>query len=106
MDVREKLLQLIKVSLTRSGYTDIEYIADYLISNGVTIQEWISVTDSLPEINEDETVNCVLVTNGRVIHMAYFVNENWFFCENGQIKRPMFYDVTHWMPLPKPPKGE
>lgn len=64
------------------------------------------MTDSLPEINEDEIVNCVLVTNGRVIHMAYFVNENWFFCENGQIKRPMFYDVTHWMPLHKPPKGE
>ena len=33
-----------------------EKIADYLIRNGVTVQEWISVKDRLPE----EAVNCIV----------------------------------------------
>ena len=85
--------------------TDAYAIADHLIANGVTIQQWIPVTERLPKPNADGSVNCVLVTNGRVIHMAYITERIFAFCENGQIEEPMFYEVTHWMPLPEPPKG-
>ena len=47
MDVKEKLIYLL------TGYSintqpDVEYLADHLINNGVTVQEcgyWVSVTD-------------------------------------------------------------
>ena len=81
-------------------------IADHLIANGVTVQEWISVDDRLPEDSNDGFADAVLVTDGFVQHMAYFVGGEWRFAESGEIKEPMWYRVTHWMPLPEPPKGE
>ena len=42
MDVREKLVELIE-SARYWGSNTSEEIADYLIANGVTVQEWISV---------------------------------------------------------------
>lgn len=56
MSDREKLIELLKESklcLKRfdEQYTDktIAAIADYLISNGVTVQKWIPVSERLPE---------------------------------------------------------
>ena len=39
MDVREKLLELIKTSPREDGCIAIEDIVDHLIANGVTVQE-------------------------------------------------------------------
>ena len=96
MDVREKLVELLKTSPTRNGYTDIEDIADHLIVNGVTVQEWISVKDRLPE----EKVNCI-------VHYrhAYCDNDDYWaigICFYGGEKFHLnpAYKVTHWMPLP------
>lgn len=77
MDVRKKLVELLAkyfdigdsyaYNLTKvksafacgtMGFDDFEEfdqetvadIADYLIANGVTVQEWISVEDKLPEV--------------------------------------------------------
>ena len=51
MDVREKLIDLIvgakRTDPETGSFT--EYLADYLISNGVTVQEWAPVTERLPE---------------------------------------------------------
>ena len=109
MDVREKLVEL----LTEFYGCDPMYynvdalaIADHLIANGVTVQEWISVKDRLPEDGNDGFADAVLVTDGFVQHMAYFVGGEWRFAESGEIKEPMWYRITHWMPLPLPPKGE
>ena len=57
MDVREKLVELIgsteygNGSLVGNNFQKgfIEKIATHLIANGVTVQEWISVKDKLPE---------------------------------------------------------
>ena len=48
MDVREKLVELLDI-IIQPGQKTLGDIADYLISNGVTVQEWISVEDRLPE---------------------------------------------------------
>ena len=72
MDVREKLVELIE-SARYWGSNTSEEIADHLISNGVTVQEWISVKDRLPEDSNDGFADAVLVTDGFVQHMAYFV---------------------------------
>ena len=109
MDVREKLVELL------TGFygcdpmyynVDALAIADHLVSNGVTVQEWISVKDRLPEDSNDGFADAVLVTDGFVQHMAYFVGGEWRFAESGEIKEPMWYRITHWMPLPQPAKGE
>ena len=107
MDVREKLVELFYDNNVRCDQK-IESLADDvmdIISNGVTVQEWISVKDRLPEYSNDGFADAVLVTDGFVQHMAYFVGGEWRFAESGEIKEPMWYRITHWMPLPQPPKG-
>ena len=56
MDVREKLVELIE-SARYWGSNTSEEIADHLISNGVTVQEWIPVEDKRkPKEGEDVLV--------------------------------------------------
>lgn len=108
MGIKEKLVELIFDSLCRHICRSCklaENIVDDLISNGVTVQEWISIDDRLPEYSNDGFADAVLVTDGFVQHMAYFVGGEWRFAESGEIKEPMWYRITHWMPLPQPPKG-
>ena len=101
MDVREKLVELICMFCSGLSVSDItppygyENLADYLISNGVTVQEWVSVDDRLPKPFES-----VLVLRDGKISIDYNEENGWFAYDfNG--KR-----VTHWMPLPEKPKGE
>ena len=106
MDVREKLVELIE-SARYWGSNTSEEIADNLLENGVTVQKWISVKDRLPE--EGEYVLCVLkgFNYGGKIQVCKFVPADKFkdkpYFEHF---RNGFPSVTHWMPLPKPPKGE
>ena len=100
MDVREKLIDLL-TGHSIDTQQDVEYVADHLISNGVTVQEWISVDDRLPE----EKVNCI-------VHYkhAYCDNDDYWaigicFYDGEKFQMDWSYKVTHWMPLPKPPKG-
>lgn len=76
--------------LSRAAFT-----ADFLLSNGVTVQEWIPVTERLPK-----AAATVLVChkNGYVTTSAWLGAHWWFKNESNPI--------THWMPLPQPPKGE
>ena len=108
MDVREKLVELLKTNACPSpficdqackyyGYGDcFPYrFADHLIANGVTVQEWISVDDRLPEPKEEAI--CIDADGDMII--GTYTECGWMFpC---YCKRP-----THWMPLPQPPKGE
>ena len=48
MDIREKLVELIAETIELYP-SEREELADGLIANGVTVQEWISVKDKLPE---------------------------------------------------------
>ena len=67
-DVREKLVELLRsvprreeVSIGRGcgkSFARLGIIADHLIANGVTVQEWISVKDRLPEENEYVMIWC------------------------------------------------
>ena len=101
MDVKEKLVDLL-MGHSIDTQQDVEYVADHLISNGVTVQEWISVKDRLPE----EKVNCI-------VHYrhAYFDDDDYWaigicFYDGEKFQINPAYKVTHWMPLPNPPKGE
>ena len=106
MGVREKLVELLDRFVYDDWYSNGD-IAEKLIANGVTVQEWISVDDRLPE--EGEYVLCVLkgFNYGGKIQVCKFVPADKFkdkpYFEHF---RNGFPSVTHWMPLPEPPKGE
>ena len=108
MDVREKLIELIakaKYICTNdySDHTEDEYIADTLLDNGVTVQEWISVEDELPEVGG--YVVCIAKTNpfSRFMPMVARIEKNGWV---NPMTEQYISEVTHWMPLPEPPKGE
>ena len=110
MDVREKLVELLSdfYGCDPMYYgVDALAVAQHLIANGVTVQEWISVDDRLPE--EGEYVLCVLkgFNYGGKIQVCKFVPADKFkdkpYFEHF---RNGFPSVTHWMSLPEPPKGE
>ena len=108
MDVREKLLWLIAKAKyicanDYSDHTEDEYIADTLLDNGVTVQEWISVEDMLPEAGG--YVVCIAKRNpfSRFMPMVARIEKNGWV---NPITEQYISEVTHWMPLPQPPKGE
>ena len=105
MDVKEKLVGLIFESLCRHIHKSCklaENIADDLISNGVTVQEWISVKDRLPE--KDQKVvfynySYDAVYAGRFNYIGVR-GTIWF--RVGKTS----YSGNYWMPLPEPPKED
>ena len=109
MDVREKLVELIlstDLSLSYSRESDALNIADVLIANGVTVQEWISVSEP-PE--ENGYYLCYVLTSAvgdkaKYEQMPlYWEDDIWLYRHNSY---RMCRNVTHWMHLPQPPKGE
>ena len=109
MDVREKLAEIIQNSVGGCARHWAEVIADGLIAHGVTVQEWISVDDRLP----DQSGEVLVIVSGNpqkniTLDCAYELAE--YDPYDGWIMEmwPEWEDavVTHWMPLPEPPKGE
>ena len=96
MDVREKLVELIE-SARYWGSNSSEEIADHLISNGVTVQEWISVDERLPEVGG--YVVCIAKRNpfSRFMPMVARTEKNGWV---NPITEQYISEVTHWMPLP------
>lgn len=109
MDVREKLLELIDDALQRKegtarvvGKRYVNTIANHLIENGVTVQEWIPVTERLPE----ESGMYIITANDGHAQRVSFVQwqkKNRIWNLTGARS---YWRVTHWMPMPQPPEGE
>ena len=78
-------------------------LVDYLISNGVTVQEWVSVKDRLPEVGG--YVVCIAKRNpfSRFMPMVARIKKNGWV---NPITEQYISEVTHWMPMPELPKGE
>ena len=102
MNVREKLVELIE-SARYWGSGTSEEIADHLIDNGVTVQEWISVEDELPKTGG--YVVCIAKRNpfSRFMPMVARIEKNGWV---NPITEQYISEVTHWMPMPQPLKGE
>ena len=59
MDVREKLIEILRKPIFPHELVDpTEAVADYLLDSGVTVQEWVSVKDRLPEESEYVIIWC------------------------------------------------
>lgn len=64
--------------------------------------KWISVKDRLPELGER-----VICTDGYAVFEQYRVESSCVYgmWDRFGLKSPM-QEVTYWMPMPLPPKGE
>ena len=113
MDDREKLVGLLFKCTPKNVKTELcgekititiseGNIADFLIAHGVTVQEWISVKDRLPDDDSDVLAYLRIGEEGR-IYPANYSKGMWFDCI---FNTPATNTTTHWMPLPQPPKGE
>ena len=102
MDVMEKLVELIE-SARYWGSNTSEEIADKLLDSGVTVQEWVSVNDRLPAAGG--YVVCIAKRNpfSRFMPMVARIEKNGWV---NPITEQYISEITHWMPLPQPPKGE
>ena len=104
MDVREKLVELLTEFYGCDPmYYDVDAlaIAQHLITNGVTVQEWISVEDRLPEHGDVVVVWHTYMEHPFVCkwdeRSDCWIDNKWTFGRN---------TITHWCYLPHPPKGE
>ena len=112
MDVREKLVELCEDLETLPCCDTYEGQAEYLISNGVTVQEWISAKDRLPDNKEHDWVLAQVVEDNGYMHIPKVMEyrqlrNDWFEETYGWLSEHNgVFTVTHWMPLPEPPKRE
>ena len=110
-DVREKLVELLGNLFCGdygiNGCDSCKYntevmcsahaCADHLIANGVTIQRWIPVEEQVPE----EMKNVLAYTAvGSFAETAHWTGYRWEKTWDFEV----LYGVSHWMPLPQPPK--
>ena len=101
MDTKEKLVELLDRFVYDEWYGNDE-ITDELISNGVTVQEWISVDDRLPEPWKQVLIYSLHDFCESAVYTG--VPGKWRVTWNHEMLDAD--SVTHWMPLPEPPKGE
>ena len=103
-NIREKLVELLCDALGDGciGHCNHPYCfrvnsaADHLIANGVTVQEWISVKDRLPEeedANEEGTVLVRYIDERPKYQLIEW--ELLWLCSRG---------ISHWMSVPTPPE--
>jgi hypothetical protein len=98
-NIKEKLIELVReIRRKATAWHTAEDIADMLIANGVTVQEWIPVTERLPE--NEQWVLCIMKDGRFRVFQWSYIDWQW----NDELEWYDEYDVTCWMPLPQPPK--
>lgn len=114
MSEREKLSDLLYEASRKADPERyiFDQIADNLIANGVTVQEWIPVTEGLPENDygkhwKDRKYYLVLYQPSGlmcVAHYGYKQYDWWIDNHDCVMSAANYKEVTHWMPLPEPPR--
>lgn len=102
MDVREKLVEILRRPIFPHELVDpVEAVADYLLDSGVTVQEWLSVDERLPQ--NFVSVLGYMTDAGEFppVRECYTVGNAFFFPALGDI-----HPVSHWCEMPQPTKGE
>ena len=106
-NTREKLIELLEILFCSAAALD---LADYLIANGVTVNEWISVKDRLPQEKGEICKNVIMFMDDGLVTVGWLNEDNGFAfyldTRNDFVSKVPISRCTHWMPLPQPPKGE
>lgn len=109
MDVREKLIEILRKPIFPHELVDpTEAVADYLLDSGVTVQEWISVKDKLPENDGQYLIFTTQhftpdhideIDHIDGIEISGYSKRFGFLSKNGIYAK-------YWCEMPQPPKGE
>ena len=131
MDVREKLIDLL-TGHSIDTQQDVEYVADYLIRNSVTVQENVEISDELlkqlknapitickeePSIEvvqewisvDDKLPENFISVLGYMTDAGEFPPVRECYTVGNAFFFPALGDVhpvSHWCEMPGPPKGE
>ena len=107
--VREKLIDIVEAYADFLDWDTkeemVDSIMEFLATDNNVGHKWIPVTERLPEIRErvlvyhdDGMIRFGINYGGFAdVVSSIYLNNNHHTC---------FSKVTHWMPLPEPPKGE
>lgn len=57
---------------------------------------WISVDDRLPE----ENTTVIVATDNGIVFQCLYSYDGWDLWDDNDV------NITHWQPMPQPPKGE
>ena len=104
MDIRDRLVKQ-AISHFWSGVShDIfnEHVTTYAKlaidalekENGVTVKEWVSVKDRLPE----ENTTVIVATDNGIVFQCLYAYDGWDLWDDNDV------NITHWQPMPQPPK--
>lgn len=124
--MRDKLVELLRMYFHNCGNSPehpiviIDSFADFLMEHGVTVQQWIPASERLPEEHDsmfiklhggegwttgmfrkisDEVLACVENEDGtKTVKQTHTTDGEWRLSSIRRAK------VTHWMPMPEPPK--
>lgn len=109
MAVKKKLIEILSVPIYPHLDADpAEVVADYLLDNGVTFakdtdasSKWVSVEDGLPE---ESGTYITAAFDGHASRVTFVKwqkrNRHWELAGARS-----YWKITHWMPLPEPPKN-
>lgn len=95
-------LALLDENQTPSGYVKATTMLGDHTTRGVKM-EWVCISDELPEFHKE----ILFYVDGQLAVMkGAFYRNNHKFKSYGKYTEAAFYkdEVTHWMPLPEPPK--
>jgi hypothetical protein len=92
-EMRKDLVEVFDEEYEKRRIITADFTAIKMVAKGYRKQEWISVEERLPKDSER-----VLVYGEKGICFATRYKRDWL--------TPMRYngEITHWMPLPAPPK--
>ena len=117
MDVREKLMEIVKKAAYSSLPSNTEdfhlnMFVTYLLSHGVTVQEWIPASEPPKKITNKVIVLCKNGYIGYGHYEDYKGKQTWYNLESCKpftdwdLEDCESYKVTHWMYLPQPPNED
>ena len=120
MDVREKLAEIVKKAAYSSLPSNTEdfhlnMFVTNLLSHGVPVQDWIPVNDRLPDktgrylvLKNRIAPDCLGGNRTDIVILRFFVDKGFRMPTHipDWINEEINEEVTHWMPIPQPPKGE
>lgn len=70
------------------------------------MSEWIKTEEKKPFSQFGEGMNVLTIDNLGEMRIAYWDGGNWCWPTGECIGTTGKFPITHWMPLPEPPKEE
>lgn len=99
-NLKEKLISMIQEAVGGCARHWASLIADHLIANGVTVQEWIPASEPPKEPGEYIVAQKHWSDGHLETKKGKWNGVEWLVDGRESIR------VAYWMPLPEPPKGE